>query len=242
MSAFGEKFCLKWNNFQQNIATSYRELREAQDFSDVTLVCEEDQQIKAHRVILSAFSPIFMSILKTNKHSHPLIYMRNIKIKDLIAIVDFMYHGEVNIYQKDLDSFLASAEDLKLTGLSGGEPEDFKPMLTPKVTPKQHISTETFTTNNAKGDDQDSDTSTYNKEIVPNIDNALIVSVVNIDELDEKIDTMMGKVEKGPNQRWNCNVCGKIARKDQLRQHIEANHIKGPSHSCLFIQCGKFSR
>ena len=46
MSAYNEKFCLKWNDFQQNIETSYRDLREAQDFSDVTLVCEEDQQLR----------------------------------------------------------------------------------------------------------------------------------------------------------------------------------------------------
>lgn len=114
-----EKFCLKWNDFQKNITTSYKELRESADFSDVTLVCEEEHQVEAHRFILSASSPFFMNILKKNDHSHPLIYMRGLKAKDLTAIVDFIYHGEANILQDDLDDFLALAEELQLKGLAG---------------------------------------------------------------------------------------------------------------------------
>ena len=49
-----EKFCLKWNDFQQNIIDSFRDLRKDTDFSDVTLVCEEDNQIEAHQIILAA--------------------------------------------------------------------------------------------------------------------------------------------------------------------------------------------
>ena len=65
-----EQFCLKRNDFQQNIASSYQELRGNQDFSDVTLVCEEDQLFEAHRIILSNSSQFFSSLLKKNKHSH----------------------------------------------------------------------------------------------------------------------------------------------------------------------------
>ena len=51
-----EKFCLKWNDFQENIDSSFNGLREEMDFSDVTLVCKDDKEIEAHRVILSACS------------------------------------------------------------------------------------------------------------------------------------------------------------------------------------------
>ena len=86
---------------------------------DVTLVCEEDQEIEAHKIILTACSPIFSKILKRSKHSHPIIYMRGLKAKELFAVVDFIYHGEANIYQEDLDEFLALAEELQLKGLVG---------------------------------------------------------------------------------------------------------------------------
>ena len=106
MAKSSEKFRLKWNNFQENITSFYHDLRKDQDFSDVTLICEEKQQIKAHKIILNAGSTFFSDVLKKNKHPHPRIYMKGIKAKDLVAILDFIYHGKVRIYQEDLDGFL----------------------------------------------------------------------------------------------------------------------------------------
>ena len=123
MTYKSDKFCLKWRNFQKNITTSYRELRDSTDFSDVSLVCEDDQQIEAHRIILSACSPFFMNILNKNKHTHPMIYMRGTKTKDLLAILDFVYHGEASVDQEDLENFLELAEELQLKGLTGGDTE-----------------------------------------------------------------------------------------------------------------------
>ena len=123
MTHSSEKFCLKWNDFTQNTVSFYHELRYIPDFSDVTLVCEEDHQIEAHRIILTACSPLFSNILKKNLTSHPLIYMRGIFPKDLVAIVDFIYHGEANVFQDDLDGFLALAEELQLKGLTGSQSE-----------------------------------------------------------------------------------------------------------------------
>ena len=56
-----------------------------------------------------------------------MIYMRGLKIKDMLAIMDFIYHGEVNIFQNDLDEFLSLAEDLQLKGLTGSSREESSP-------------------------------------------------------------------------------------------------------------------
>ena len=40
-----EKFCLKWNEFQDIVKSSFGELREENDFTDVTLACENHQSI-----------------------------------------------------------------------------------------------------------------------------------------------------------------------------------------------------
>ena len=116
-----EKLCLQWNAFQDNVKTAFGNLRDTSDFVDVTLACEDGRQIEAHKVVLAASSPLFQRILKGNKHSHPLIYMRGVKSDDLKAIVDFLYFGEANIYQENLDSFLAIAEELQLKGLEGSK-------------------------------------------------------------------------------------------------------------------------
>ena len=115
-----DKFCLRWNDFESNISVAFRELREDKDFFDVTLACEEEQ-VQAHKVILAACSPFFRGILKKNQHAHPLLYMRNVKHTDLLAVLNFMYHGEVNVAQEDLNSFLAVAEELKVKGLTQGD-------------------------------------------------------------------------------------------------------------------------
>ena len=99
-----EKFCLKWDDFSENVITAFQDLRQDTDFSDVTLAGEGKQQITAHKVILAAFSHFFRNVLKHYKHPHHFLYMRGVKPKYLTAIVDFLYHGEVNIFQKDLGS------------------------------------------------------------------------------------------------------------------------------------------
>ena len=114
-----EKLCLKWNDYQDNVNSAFASLREENDFADVTLACEDGQQVEAHKVILAASSPFFQNLLKKNKHPHPLIYMKGIKHEILLAVVDFLYLGEANVFQESLDSFLEIAEELRLKGLMG---------------------------------------------------------------------------------------------------------------------------
>ena len=118
----GEKLCLKWNDFPENLQTSFGELRGASDFTDVTLACE-DKSIKAHKVILSACSPFFKRLLKTFANPQPLIYTRGVKYNDLVAVVDFIYQGEANVFQEQLENFLVLAEELELNGLNGDTEE-----------------------------------------------------------------------------------------------------------------------
>ena len=54
-----EKLCLQWNDFKENVIGAFGSLRETTDFADVTLACEDGNQVEAHRVILSACSPYF---------------------------------------------------------------------------------------------------------------------------------------------------------------------------------------
>jgi len=112
-----EKFCLRWNDFEKSISGAFKELRDDKDFFDVTLACE-DNQLQAHKVILSACSPFFRAILRKNPHQHPLLYLKGVKYDDILAVLNFMYHGEVNVAQEELDSFLSVAEDLKVKGLT----------------------------------------------------------------------------------------------------------------------------
>ena len=119
-----EKLRLQWNDFQDNVRNYFGHLRNNTDFVDVTLACEDGQQIEVHKVILAASSPFFQRILKRHKHSHPLIYMKGVKSDDLKAIVDFLYFGEAKVYQENFNNFLAIAGELELNGLEGSIDQD----------------------------------------------------------------------------------------------------------------------
>ena len=112
-----EKLSLKWNDFQENLCLSVKELKGSVDFSDVTLACDDDEQIEAHKVILSGSSPYFKNILTKNVHPHPLIFLRGLKFSELNSLIDFIYFGEVSIAADELDKFLSIAEEFQLKGL-----------------------------------------------------------------------------------------------------------------------------
>jgi len=132
-----EKFCLRWNDFESNISVAFRELREDKDFFDVTLACD-DEQISAHKVILSACSPFFRNILRRNPHQHPLLYLKGVKFTDLQAVLNFMYNGEVNVAQEELNSFLAVAEELRVKGLTQNQGGSQKRAKSPPVIKPLH--------------------------------------------------------------------------------------------------------
>ena len=78
----------------------------------MTLACEDGQTMEAHKIILASSSPFFEKILHNSKHPNPLIYLRGFQSKDFVSILDFLYFGGANVYEEDLDSFLAIADKI----------------------------------------------------------------------------------------------------------------------------------
>ena len=46
-----EKLFLKWDEFQRHFTSALGRLKEENEFADVTLACDDGQQIEAHKVI-----------------------------------------------------------------------------------------------------------------------------------------------------------------------------------------------
>ncbi|XP_069674477.1 protein tramtrack, alpha isoform-like isoform X2 [Periplaneta americana] len=113
-----DQFCLRWNNFQLNIASALDSLKTDEDLVDVTLSCE-GQNVKAHKVVLSACSPYFRGVFKENPCQHPIVILKDVSFEDVTALLSFMYQGEVYITQDRLASFLHTAELLQVRGLTG---------------------------------------------------------------------------------------------------------------------------
>jgi len=238
-----EKLCLKWNEFQDNTNAAFGALRNDKDFSDITLACEDGQQVEAHKVILAASSPFFHTMLRRNKHQHPLIYMRGVKSEDLVAIIDFLYYGEANVFQENIDAFLTLAEELELKGLTGNGKDSDK---------KVHSGTTGKNPTNQKiKKDPDSVTtenifksSSNQNEVLEGTEAVANLSAVSGDlqELDDQIHALMAKSENMIPQGSHmikatiCTVCGKEGQFSNIKNHIEANHMEGVSIPCNFCE------
>ena len=251
-----EKLCLKWNDFQENIKAAFGNCRGKQDFTDVTLVSEDGQQLEAHKVILAASSPFFQKLLERNRHSHPLVYLRGLKYDDLSAVVDFLYCGEANVYQENLDAFLAIAEEFQLKGLMGNNDENVKESQMPKFKLEpfknnvdeiqrahQNREGQNRESQNRKSQNRESQNRESQKKAEPNNTIALASNFSgNLEGLEEMVQSMM---EKSPNNyahgNWKadiCKICGKEGNKSAIKNHIEVKHLEGlvlPCNQCVKI-------
>ena len=232
-----EKLCLQWNEFRDSAVKTIGNLREDKDFTDVTLVAADGTPFEAHKVILANSSPFFQKILKKNQHPQQLIYMRGVESDDLLAVVNFLYCGEANVYQENLDSFLAIAEELQLKGLMG------KINIEEEISTKAELpSQENKVRNYKQSISKSSAVLQYgiNQEIstIGQEERAVALKshfLGNLHELDEKCNSMMDKTLKKHSNGlplYRCKSCGKEATNSDLKKHIEANHLEGISIPC----------
>ena len=112
-----EKFCLKWNDFQSNVSQTFASSRNEEHLQDVTLVGDDNLQMKAHKLVLSASSQYFREIFRNNPSPNLVLCMEGIDSMELTQILDYIYNGELALFQEDLDKFLTIAKRFKLEGL-----------------------------------------------------------------------------------------------------------------------------
>ena len=230
-----EKFSLKWDDFTSNASKAFSSLRNENYLHNVTLVSNDNQQVSAHKLVLSACSEYFRNIFKNNPNSHPFLCIDEVTKEDLTNIMDYMYNGEVNIYQDHLDRFLGLAERFKLQGLlgvSGPEDDNTKDNMGIDQLRKneeifQHVEEDKW---RSSVTESGKEISTLEKATIP-------VSLQDINEIEEKVNQYVDKLDS---KRFKCTICGKEAsRSRNLKNHIET-HLEGLSFPC--DSCGKTFR
>ena len=242
-----EKLCLQWNEFPKIVRSAFEELRDDLDLTDVTLVCNDGKQVEAHKVVLASCSSFFIGLFKKNRHPHPLIYMKGVKGDDLVAMVEFLYSGEANVDQSNLDAFLALADDLRLKGLNGtsegvgGNRNQEPPPSEIHETVNKLSSFEQIVPFNEMNNQV-----THFDQNRPNERAVALNNSSTDEELDNQIGSMMKKSENNAVKSQGkgsslgkariCKVCGKEGNMTTIQRHIEANHITGLVHGCTI--CG----
>jgi len=124
------KLNITWSEFAESSARSYRKLWRDEAFTDVILATSDDHQISSHKVILSSCSPFFRNILLRNPHQKPLLYLKDVRHRELELILQFIYKGECQVEQENIEEFLAVGKTLKINGLKDQEDaEDVKEVV-----------------------------------------------------------------------------------------------------------------
>ena len=244
---FSDKFSLKWNDFQGNVARTFSSLRSNNSFQDVTLVADDQKQISAHKVVLSSCSEYFDVIFKQNIHSHPLLCLDGINSKELNNVLDYIYNGQVKIFEEDVVRFLQIAQRLKLQGLletTANECQTANLDVKYEVFGDQNAGAiETSLPGETLRENLDVNSVTFadqNTEVMQNTINnyqgnkidAGFFNVKTIEELDQKIQSYYVKIDgKG----FQCIICKYCSNKRfNMKEHIDT-HLEGlsiPCHTC----------
>ncbi|XP_004444454.1 longitudinals lacking protein, isoforms H/M/V isoform X13 [Drosophila pseudoobscura] len=132
-----QQFCLRWNNHQSTLISVFDTLLENETLVDCTLAAE-GKFLKAHKVVLSACSPYFATLLQEQYDKHPIFILKDVKYQELRAMMDYMYRGEVNISQDQLAALLKAAESLQIKGLSDNRTGGGSSAAAPKPESSQH--------------------------------------------------------------------------------------------------------
>ncbi|XP_063635349.1 protein tramtrack, beta isoform isoform X7 [Cydia splendana] len=131
--ASDEQFSLCWNNFHANMSAGFHGLLSRGDLVDVTLAAE-GRLLQAHKLVLSVCSPYFQEMFKMNPTQHPIVFLKDVSHSALRDLLQFMYQGEVNVKQEELASFISTAEQLQVKGLTGNQNEESSTPSKPKPT------------------------------------------------------------------------------------------------------------
>ena len=253
---FEDKFSFKMIDFKENVATLFKSFQNSKDFTDVTLATNDGHQVGAHKIILTALSPVFRNMLQDNQHVQPIIFLRGVNQEQLSAILDFMYQGEAKIDKSNLDEFIKLAEELKLKGLAKEKifPNPFFIPDNECLTPEKDMwSMNKKDKINKSYSINEINTLKSNEAIVPwhvkdktesttkyrgNYNKALSDSMSSEtqEQLTEVIQSNI-EYKEGENSIWSCKICGKTrSLKNKLEQHMET-HVTGISYPCNM--CGK---
>ena len=231
-----EKYEFKWEEHYNFLKKQLTELVTLKEFSDVSLVCDDQIEIKAHKNILSGSSPVFKNILHMKSCTEkPVIYLRGINSREMKSIINFIYLGQVIIPQSSMSDFLAVANDLEIEHLNNVMRNTQQAEMNGKRLPQQkrvaegekrsgqneYFEIDPLTSEDVKLEYLDSSTVAVSQSQTTAL--AIQVDPDNVDAPSLRLNHGKGrKIEK---YKYACGVCeAKFVKKEQLKLHKDTKH------------------
>ena len=113
-----EKYNLNWATYSDHLKEMLHDMMTSEELSDVTLICDDKIQFKAHKIVLSSCSSVFKNIIKNLPEKNSGIYLRGIQHQEMESILEFMYLGVATFHQEQMTEFLNVAKSLEIKEIS----------------------------------------------------------------------------------------------------------------------------
>ena len=209
----GEKFNLTWHTFSSHSRELFKNLMETQEFTDVTLISDDQQQYRVHKFILSACSTAFRKILHNNP-TNSSIYLRGIHHEELESILQFIYLGEATVYHERMNEFVNVAKNLDIKEIGKNVVDEECGGL--NMNYNQYLDQEDPIESDKK---QSSDVTISSRTTSQEINKSDPSPSMILDDA----------------RPYHCQQCDfKASRKDNLKVHVQNKHegIKYPCQQC----------
>ena len=221
-----EKFNLSWQAYTNHLRSMLQNLMIETELTDVTLVSDDMKQVRAHKVILSAASPVFKTIIGRFP-SNCMIYLRGIQNQELQAILEFLYLGKSSLVKDRINEFLKVASDLQIIGLQQCNQEE-------RNMEKKNVSMEEIKEENEVEDREEFEeikNSTDEKDPVhkPSKENLESNEKETIVDIGKKLNWIEGKLNKNQTPSILLEKDGFTYRQHQRRKNK------------MYLQCTKYN-
>lgn len=120
-----DQICLRWDNHQGTLLSAFKTFMENDTLVDCVLAAE-GRFLNAHKVVLSACSPYFASLLSHQPDKYPILILKDVKFHELQAMLNYMYKGEVHASENQLADLLKVGKSLEIKSLSASHDESAK--------------------------------------------------------------------------------------------------------------------
>merc|ERR1712243_312527 len=256
-----ENFNLKWNSYTDHLREMLHDMMTSNELTDVTIVSEDKTEFRAHKVVLSACSTVFKSIVDNNLGSNPIVYLRGIKSHGIESILEFIYLGQTTFHKDRMNEFLDVAKCLDIKDMNKDiQGQDHDSLMNQKpegnAEPTTKVEEEDMEKNKTKEGSQNSQDISKNqmpqstieaKDSVENNSTMQSLAKINLNATnDHACDQCEKQFKCQSNLSWHktsthratqypCGICSyKSTRLDKLQAHMKNVHdgIKVPCDQC----------
>merc|ERR1712133_178456 len=217
---YQEKYNLNWPTYSDHLREMLHEMMKSNELTDVTLVCDDKRQYKAHKIVLSACSSVFKNIINDLPQNNSVIYLRGIQHQEMESILEFMYSGVAKFHQNRMAEFLNVSKNLEINEINKNIVfEDENILKNNKHDYKKLPIDQSLNTSEIIHRDEN----VMEKEYENLSDYKKLANVPNHMEIQQEVVKLVW---------YTCNQCGKqYNQNNHLKTHIQSVH-EGVKYSC----------